>query len=396
MDALSADEENGGGMARPMTTAKPPEYLCVISPLGQQGCEGVYSLVHERRINGFPAWRKPADHSGFGVKWLYSSVEGSWNIGGRTAQEQAFQCHAAHIFSGQKHNGSLPHQLWSPWWRTNGEAFCKDPEIVVQPWKPQPEELPHQHFVNPEDAWSETCSEASSLQSISSRRSRGVAWLKSLGKRRRAPSAAGSYGSRDHSSWDGSSAVRGPDSRSLGHRKGHVAQNEVRTLADLPPERQMTEEKVEALAFSFYASLEDQRSGKGEVSFVFIARPLGILFESSKERSPMLVRTVTTGSVAHAVGVKVGMVLSSIDGRSVRGLPQEKVASIIADRSRRLHCIQESRRFGRSVTRAASEAGSVISAGSSAASGPSWRRGGPRWDPRHAPSAAASESSFGK
>lgn len=107
-----------------------PQLLFVVSPNGQQMCAGVFELVFGMSPNGQPLWRKAATDNGQ-CRWLYSSVNGNWNIGGRKAESKQFRCHAAHIFSDTRHNGAMPHHATGSWWRLTGKGFQKDPGITV-------------------------------------------------------------------------------------------------------------------------------------------------------------------------------------------------------------------------------------------------------------------------
>lgn len=107
-----------------------PPLLFVVSPNGQQMCAGVFVLVSGISPNGLPLWRKAATDSG-SCRWLYSSVNGNWNIGGHKAESKQFRCHAAHIFSDTRHHGAMPHHAPGTWWRLTGNGFHKDPAITV-------------------------------------------------------------------------------------------------------------------------------------------------------------------------------------------------------------------------------------------------------------------------
>lgn len=114
-----------------------PQYLaCVVppavrvtSPNGQHGCEGVFLRVNNTMPNGFPLWRKQAPSTS--DRWLYSSPDGSWNIGGSSSEKLDFECHSAYIFCKMKHFGVMPDQLSGVWWRVEGTSFVSDPEISV-------------------------------------------------------------------------------------------------------------------------------------------------------------------------------------------------------------------------------------------------------------------------
>jgi hypothetical protein len=112
-----------------------PSALRVVSPNGQQKCEGTYLLVGNHMPNGMPFWRQKSIENRHD-KWLYSSTDGTWNIGGEKARRQGFNCHAAHVFSGKKHNHVMPHELQTIWWRVDGEDFIKDKDIVVMALEP--------------------------------------------------------------------------------------------------------------------------------------------------------------------------------------------------------------------------------------------------------------------
>jgi hypothetical protein len=117
------------GNAVPQVETIPP-LLFVVSPNGQQMCAGVFMLVSGMSPNGMPLWRKAATDSGQ-CRWLYSSINGNWNIGGHKAEANQFHCHAAHIFSDTRHNGAMPHHATGSWWRQSGSGFLKDPAITV-------------------------------------------------------------------------------------------------------------------------------------------------------------------------------------------------------------------------------------------------------------------------
>lgn len=106
-----------------------PQVLVITSPHGQQTCSGEYTLVEDLMPNGEPLWRK-AGVDASRDKWLYTSIGGTWNVGGRKAEEQKFNCHFAHIISEHPHNGMMPHNIRS-WQWTDGHAFYTDPTITV-------------------------------------------------------------------------------------------------------------------------------------------------------------------------------------------------------------------------------------------------------------------------
>mmetsp|Transcript_68299 Transcript_68299/g.192578 ORF Transcript_68299/g.192578 Transcript_68299/m.192578 type:complete len:469 (-) Transcript_68299:241-1647(-) len=106
-----------------------PQILVITSPHGQQTCSGEYTLVEDWTPNGEPLWRKAGSNASHD-KWLYSSIGGTWNVGGRRAEEQKFNCHFAHIISERPHNGIKPHNV-NNWQWTDGVAFYTDPAITV-------------------------------------------------------------------------------------------------------------------------------------------------------------------------------------------------------------------------------------------------------------------------
>lgn len=113
-----------------------PEVLHVRSPNNMSFCGGHFHIVKSQLRNGHPMWLRAANPSLRGAAganmWLYSSIVGTWNIGGCKASKENFRCHFAHIFSRERHNGRAPHLMRGLWWRQdNGEMFVSDPEITV-------------------------------------------------------------------------------------------------------------------------------------------------------------------------------------------------------------------------------------------------------------------------
>lgn len=104
-----------------------PFEFAVRSPNGQSSCEGVYTLAVAEAgwPQGMPVWRNDSG------RWLYSSTDGTWSIGGSRARSSNFGSHAAHICSHVKHNGAMPDQVIGTWWRAQGQHFQEDLDVVI-------------------------------------------------------------------------------------------------------------------------------------------------------------------------------------------------------------------------------------------------------------------------
>lgn len=121
--------ENEKAVEQPPTVEKFPLAYVVVSPNGQQACGGRYMLVPNELPNGQPLWKKPGKDKK-DDKFLYSSISGTWNMGGRKAEERRFCCDYAHITSEKAHGGAMPHQVKN-WQWTDGSRFYKDSGITV-------------------------------------------------------------------------------------------------------------------------------------------------------------------------------------------------------------------------------------------------------------------------
>mmetsp|Transcript_22389 Transcript_22389/g.43616 ORF Transcript_22389/g.43616 Transcript_22389/m.43616 type:complete len:498 (+) Transcript_22389:140-1633(+) len=106
---------------------QPPSRLRVESPNGQNSCEGLYALVPGELPHGLPCWRLTSS----GSRWLYSTKNGIWCIGGGDVIGDKFGRSAGYIFQGEAHLGNLPHDHDAPWHRWDGTNFVKDNSITV-------------------------------------------------------------------------------------------------------------------------------------------------------------------------------------------------------------------------------------------------------------------------
>lgn len=116
-----------------------PEALVVESPNGQPKCAGRYVLTDDV-ANGKPVWRKQADSGELEDRWIYFSIKGTWNIGGKKARQTDFSTHSAFVF-GEVSLGRLdsPHQVTRSWWIATPErSFQRDPLVTVKAEAKQP------------------------------------------------------------------------------------------------------------------------------------------------------------------------------------------------------------------------------------------------------------------
>lgn len=109
--------------ARSMPTEKPPEFLFLRSPHGQQELAGVYSMVLNERPNGQPCWK----HHNLDW-WLYSNLKGRWCIGGQDVFDDRFARSSGFIFQTKKHRGEMPHDSRGSWqrWDKSDSKFHHD------------------------------------------------------------------------------------------------------------------------------------------------------------------------------------------------------------------------------------------------------------------------------
>mmetsp|Transcript_73117 Transcript_73117/g.156656 ORF Transcript_73117/g.156656 Transcript_73117/m.156656 type:complete len:451 (-) Transcript_73117:18-1370(-) len=107
-----------------------PRVLHIESPNGQQSSAGTYLLVEDVMPNGWPLWCKTGNGRK-GDRFLYSSLCGTWNVGGHGAKAKEFHCHDFHIYCPTRHEGRLPHRVTGVWQRTDGKDFFADPAIRV-------------------------------------------------------------------------------------------------------------------------------------------------------------------------------------------------------------------------------------------------------------------------
>jgi len=106
--------------------AEVPETLSVFLPNGPSVCEGLYSLEHEKRPNGYPLWKKEDSNH-----WIYSMQSERWGIGGEKERDQNFIGDAAYVFCPDPHNGQMPNEIQSAWKRNN-PAWTIDHGITVR------------------------------------------------------------------------------------------------------------------------------------------------------------------------------------------------------------------------------------------------------------------------
>jgi hypothetical protein len=350
-----------------------PPLLFVMSPNGQQMCAGIFMLVSGMSPNGFPLWRKVTTDSEQ-CRWLYSSTNGNWNIGGHQAERKQFHCHAAHIFSDARHNGAMPHETSGNWWRLSPNGFLKDPAITVSTLKTADTSNLDQYLNSWPFGERSSCAsgssrppslrggsiadfgrEASTVPSLVGGSSRGGADLRTppsllggerLGSERsRGASERGRPAPLFQEAPPGKRAfspvkdefktppeyIQDPASdRDVQIRLRLVAQklkdlegNEEDTDASpqyLQEKRLGTrsssgEPRARAVEVSFFPSVLHQDT---KVTFSFAVRPLGIEFENVRDM--MVVKGFCSGSGAPALGVREGMVVSSVGGMDVSRL----------------------------------------------------------------------------
>merc|ERR1719379_194626 len=345
--------------------------------------ESVPPLLFGMSPNGFPLWRKVTTDSEQ-CRWLHSSTNGNWNIGGHKAEVKQFHCHAAHIFSDARHNGAMPHETSGSWWRLSPNGFLKDTAITVSTLKT----ADTSHFDQYLNSWpfgersscasgssrppsrrggsiSDFGREASTVPSLVGGSSRGGAELLEertppslLGERLRSERSRGA-------SERGRPAPLSPFQETPpGKRAFSPVKDEFKTppeclhdpacdrdvqirlrlvaqkLKDLERCGQLTglqgneedtdapsqylqekrlatrsssgEPRARAVEVSFFPSVLHQDR---KVTFSFAFRPLGIEFENVRDM--MVVKGFCSGSGAPALGVREGMVVSSVGGMDV-------------------------------------------------------------------------------
>ncbi|CAK0869255.1 unnamed protein product, partial [Prorocentrum cordatum] len=125
LSACSGGTHEEGQPGPPAPPSAVPLALRVQSPNGQAACEGIYTLVDGWQPQGMPLWKSDR------VRWLFSSVDGSWNIGGAKSEASGFSCRSACIFSDTNHKGAMPDKMLGTWWRAAGGTFVQDADITV-------------------------------------------------------------------------------------------------------------------------------------------------------------------------------------------------------------------------------------------------------------------------
>jgi hypothetical protein len=101
-------------------------HLSVPQDIDLYHCAGVYRLLENRLVNGFPLWKLDGGYSGdggdSGDRWIFTSATGkAWTIGGAHEAATNFSCDSGFITNGSDHGAFTPDQI-SAWF------FCSDEE----------------------------------------------------------------------------------------------------------------------------------------------------------------------------------------------------------------------------------------------------------------------------
>jgi len=89
-----------------------------------------------------------------------------------------------------------------------------------------------------------------------------------------------------------------------------------------------------SLEMTFWKSFREKDK---ELKFTFTARPLGMEFERGK--TPVIVKACARKSVAAGLGVKKGMVFSTIEGLDVTNINYDEFYTLLAEKSMKLHSL---------------------------------------------------------
>jgi len=118
--AAASAASPAGFSARPA----PPELLRFCSPTWQKECDGEYSLVEEREVNGRPLWKKQG-----GERWLYFNTDKNWTVGGSSEHDKGFDCKNGFIFNARTFGASSPDILSGGWMLFDGQGWREDPDV---------------------------------------------------------------------------------------------------------------------------------------------------------------------------------------------------------------------------------------------------------------------------
>lgn len=114
---------------RAVTSPAPPAPLLRFTvPQDLHACSGLYRLVENRTVQGYPYWNCEENE-----RWIYTGIEsGAWMLGGLEENAANFLVDDGFITNGEKHEGLMPHQ-WRTWYMDEDGHFATNDDWLLDP-----------------------------------------------------------------------------------------------------------------------------------------------------------------------------------------------------------------------------------------------------------------------